>query len=300
MSPGFWAQSLNTVACGYLRCDDDDMLRLLTLALLLSCGNAFALEGPSKAPLKVGAGQPQHSSQTNLRPSEADSRALPVRINGPISIERSDKDRSEERHNSDIRLSLEKSSVHWSIAMAVATVLLVFGDGLLFWTALKQNQIAHRQNLSFERIERSYLFTNVSAPTNFLSTYNATPTRKVTINILNNGKTPAEVTQIRAYADIRKDVPQGLDDHPRSNELLPAGYGVASGHPIPVEVEFPMSSEEIDQVNRGYKTLYVVGSVTYKDIFSNEWVTSFCWFYRPYQSDQLFLLAPESKLNYRT
>lgn len=176
--------------------------------------------------------------------------------------------------------------------VATFTGILAFLTAVMVW-------MAYRQEKSLKRIERAYLFAEVIAPEGIRSSPSGFPNR-LTIKIWNNGKTPAEVIQLRAYGEIGKDIPQKLVDHPRSNESLPPGYGIASNDAFSLHFDVSVTDAQRGDIGRVHQMLYVVGSVTYRDIFGKKRVTSYCWFYRPEIKDVPFILAPESKLNYRT
>jgi hypothetical protein len=144
--------------------------------------------------------------------------------------------------------------------------------------------------------ERAYVFVEIVITYGHAAPGVVNPIQ-MKVQACNYGKTPAIVTKIRAYADVRAgtDVPQTLVQHDAAEQRLPPGLGIAAGGHYDVDVAKTLPSYEAESVNGGSRTLYCVGAVEYHDIMHTVHETSFCWQYVPRSA--AFLISRDSGLN---
>ena len=245
--------------------------RWMLLAFVLVFATAQAKEHPASSP-KAGASSPQVTA----------SATAPV---------------AESKHADDpARTNYEK----W---IAIGTIALAFVTGGL-WVATYQlgreaKKSGERQDEALRAIERAYLFVEVSLESNFIPGPLG-HSSNLQVTIWNHGKTPAEIIQIRAYAQVLETTPAELIDSPQSEVTLPPGLAVAQNSSYRLGVWANILNEEFSDIRQMYTTLYCLGQVRYRDIFGTERETGFCWFYRDHPGLVPFVIAPNSGLNKRT
>lgn len=124
------------------------------------------------------------------------------------------------------------------------------------------------------------------------------------VNIWNYGKTAAEITQIRCYATLPKSSqeppPQSLAEHSTSNLKLPPGLGIAANCAYPSDITCILNDKELGEIDRIESFLYIVGCISYKDIFGENRETGFCWQLLWHMGNQRFIPTRDSALNHRT
>ncbi len=111
----------------------------------------------------------------------------------------------------------------------------------------------------------------------------------VTFWFVNHGKTPAIVKEISAGISHREKLPERISDAPR--ERIAGDLVIPSGGKFPTIVEiapvsglrasneFPITSADIEIINKGGSFLFFYGRIVYEDIFGEEHVTPYCWRY---------------------
>jgi hypothetical protein len=156
-----------------------------------------------------------------------------------------------------------------------------------------------RQEDSTRVIERAYIFVEVSLEQDIQASPSGV-NNIIAIKLLNHGKTPSEIAQIRATTVLSKTVPQELHDSPGSHIAFPPGLGIAQNTHFEIGIRVRVTKEELGDIQHSRQTLYCVGLVTYRDIFNKERDTGFCWFYRHQIQEARFAITPESRLNKRT
>ena len=199
----------------------------------------------------------------------------------------------------------------WILALLTGTLAVIAGvQVVMFWKQLRLMKDGAKDATTLANAaldsakaltasERAYIFVEVIIGANVRSSPSGFP-NDISVKIWNNGKTPAEIIQIRAYPTISKETPQELLEFPGSETTLPPGLGIAKDSAFDVVVTSKVSDEELGEIERSYKTLYCVGLVRYRDIFHQERETGFCWFYRHHMQEARFIIAPNSQLNKRT
>jgi len=147
--------------------------------------------------------------------------------------------------------------------------------------------------------ERAYIFVEFildevlrSSPSGFPNIFR--------IKLWNNGKTPAEIVMIRAYAVIRLGVPEAIIEIDGRDRELPPGLGIAKDCSFEVPVTCTMTHTELGEIERWEKKLYCVGRISYRDIFGNPHDTGFCWEVLYHMNNARFVPSRDSLLNKRT
>lgn len=221
-----------------------------------------------------------------------------VRPPGKIQVET----RTEENEANEKRIT-DRSILWATIALFLATATLAEYTRRLWRdtarVARDTKQIAETQVAATAAIERAYLFVEVELREQLRSSPSGFP-NIVQVTIRNHGKTPAEIVQLRGYAQIAETPPTELLEFPGSSATLPAGYAIAQNDSYPLPVTARITNQEMGDLETLTQSLFIVGLVRYKDIFRTERETGFCWFYQHHMQHGAFLINPDSALNRRT
>lgn len=184
-----------------------------------------------------------------------------------------------ERENRD--LAAQESMSVWAfwllIASIVGTTATIIGTGLLVWTLQETRQTSRRQlraYLSFGQLDISIRPSVKIAKGLHIS---------VETIVINGGSTPAydclHMGNIVAFTE------EEARAYFSKTEVLPrigvhAPYTVHNGREVPAAFygSEDLKAADIKDIESGNKRLYAFGLVVYRDTFSNERQTRFCFF----------------------
>jgi hypothetical protein len=110
-------------------------LRLTVIALALLSAGVASSNPPSPAQPKAGQHQERHTNQSAENAKSPDDNSnnapLPVTLNGPVTTQKSERDRNDEREESERKASNERWLIIWTSALAFVTLALAGITGVL-------------------------------------------------------------------------------------------------------------------------------------------------------------------------
>lgn len=227
-------------------------MRWVLLALTLT----FSLSSFSGEYKNNHAQDAQHASNAEKRGADTDPVAIKI-LSGPDAKTNANKDeeRREEKAQFDRWLT-------WAtVALAVLTALIVvFNAGL--WAATRR-LVKGAEETSRKEL-RAYVATD---DVFFVSSEIAT---QLKITIKNYGHTPAHRMTIHCECSFNIHDPRhkhGIAELLEAEQMLHPGQHLS--FPIPTVNEFSPHTSRF----------YVIGYIAYSDIYSNWWITDFCYRY---------------------
>jgi hypothetical protein len=146
------------------------------------------------------------------------------------------------------------------------------------------------------RIERAYLFADISFVDLTVMRKDAEYDMKILVRITNHGKTPAVLTSFRCYPLWHDQAPQQLLPHREADRKMPEGLAISST-PFEWIIKENIDHERYTDLCDVVRHLYVVGLVKYKDVLGDERETGFCWNTYPTADGTMMTISPSS-LNY--
>ena len=144
------------------------------------------------------------------------------------------------------------------------------------------------------KIERAYLFVKVRI--NNVNLADGKFWIQFNVEIKNYGKTPAVLRLLRNYSSWEDVVPQELIKHELASKNIPDGFVIGSGEGHSELCEITLNQDEWSEFQSLNKTVYIVGSVDYRDVLNEERRTSYCWHCIPTTNGVNTSIIP-SKLN---
>lgn len=198
---------------------------------------------------------------------------------------------------------LNLSAEDW---IAVATVVLAIVTGLLafftfrLWNSTKD--LVEGTASDARAIERAYIFVEVQL-LHPLKAGDPAVENLITVRFRNHGRSPAEIVNLRGYTVLggaSEDVPQELVSGEEYEVALPPGLAIPSGSLYTDEFTARLTPEKLESIALWNAGLFVVGRMTYRDIFGRTFETGFCWHFLTHAGNEEFILTRESKLNVRT
>ena len=113
----------------------------------------------------------------------------------------------------------------------------------------------------------------------------------------NHGKTPAFVTLIRGYIEVRKDYPKELLD---IGPLRSIPEGIVLGAGEEYRIDFIEDLDDMVPYDWVVERVLCLGMIRYRDIFNKTRETGYCWQYQERFGTGSFHIAPADDLNYHT
>lgn len=221
----------------------------------------------------------------------------------PQLTEEEKAERAAERHE---KAESDKWLVRLTAGMVIATVALFIAT-LFLWLSTKRLANEARKSTvatvnALQATERAYLFVEFSLNEPLRSSPSGFP-NTINVNIWNYGKTPAEVVKIRGYSLVQETkniVPQSLIEFEGSDRELPPGLGIATNCAYPVPIDHKLTNNDLGEIERWNKKLFIVGRISYRDIFGEARETGFCWELQHHMGNQQFVPTRDSHLNKRS
>jgi len=182
----------------------------------------------------------------------------------------------------------------WKVVDYLTAMLVIVTGGLVY--------MAVRQETHLRRIERPYVFIAVKMPaTGQLSHSEMNPVRNdFRVKYRNQGKTPAILKHLRAYATVvpvSEGYPDALAVDAGARDI-PPGMSIGAGYAWFWDAWGFLSEHEVKNIKALNSRLLCMGEIVYTDIFKRTHKTGFCWEYIPYRNG--FIIAPTDDLNYYT
>jgi hypothetical protein len=265
-----------------------------TLICLFLCGASMTYGQPSQPNEKAAT---QKSAPKKLGTEES---PLVVTVHPNEADKKESERREAERKQKE---SSDDNLVYWTRVMA-GLAFLQFGALLLHAMMFRsQARAMHSTVMEMQRGERGYVFSEV-----VLDTFNNTVMGgseqfgevKVRVSFWNYGKTPAVITMIRGYIELRDTVPHELLDFEGAEKELPPTLGVATNCAYPIELDHQFGIDAFSDIKNWNKVLYVLGKMEYSTIHDKPCVTSFCWHIVYRDVGSFITMTRESRLNART
>jgi hypothetical protein len=315
------------------------MKRAISAALLffsLSVSSVFAADAPNPSTSKPPASAPTAAKQsdtlmqTQVQIVGTDQAPIVVKMTPqPVDESQRAEARSEREEDKAERETENKEKSKNDNAMIGWTVVLAFVGtiqaGVFIWqggslrdtfkemekgTAATEKLAgaAEKHALAVEHAERAYLFFEFpDGPTIVPLQKEGLVEISIELDIVNHGRTPAELIQVRAYPIVAISPPTEFIDSPGSKSELPPGKAIASGQSIHLRLKDRITASELENMkmkNSGV-WVYCLGSVKYWDIFREEVrETSICAFFSDGEVSGVrhttFIPDPRSTLNKRT
>ena len=274
---------------------------LLCCVLALSSVCVAASNSPAKKPVPH-ASESKEAAKDEQRGTER----LPMFVNIksiPQPTEEEKAEHAAERHE---KAESDKWLVNLTGGLVIATVALFIAT-LFLWLATKRlandaGKSAAETVNALQATERAYLFVEFSLNEALRSSPSGFP-NTINVNIWNYGKTPAEVVKIRGYPLVQETqniVPQSLIEFEGSDRELPPGLGIATNCAYPVPIDHKLTDNDLGEIERWNKKLFIVGCISYRDIFDEARETGFCWEILYHMGNQRFVPTRESPLNKRS
>ena len=189
-------------------------------------------------------------------------------------------------------LELANKTLHDPVALFTAFVAIF--TAVLVW-------VGYVQSKALPRIEKAYVFVEVKLEESLTSTPSGNALSPVAIYYRNEGNTPAVIRKLRAYAAIQKEPPQELHKFPGSEDPVPPGLAIAGHGYYRGTVYCRVSDLDTGEMERGNKTLFIVGLIEYEDVLRSKRKTSFCWHYSQHGASRgNFIISPNTRLNHYT
>ena len=255
----------------------------------------------------------RQAAATNEKPSNTRSEtydaALPVTINGPITIEKTEKERSEQREETSQSSANESLLVKWTAALVCVTALLVVITGVLagytykLWKgadeASKRQAREMRESLAIARdATDATINTSIPVLAPFITKWNGLhqlkhPQGQITwearIHVVfeNYGKTPGMIREVRASLFLNE-----MDTFPVVNfaelpmhtyELIVPGNARKEEATAVIDLKqsFTLTAVEFSELlaegeEPKYRRFALLGRVIYDDFFGFRHTRRFC------------------------
>ncbi len=227
-----------------------------------------------------------------------DKTPLSVTLKGPITVQKSDHDRDDDREKSNDQASNERWLIFWTAGLVVVTFGLVIITGVLarytykLW--LETDLSSKRQAKQFENVQRPYVYVyNVKG---LQQPNNAHPRQYLSYKVANHGVTPAVLEP--PYVGIFTS----LSAEPNDTPLQAAEPDDLVVSPILAPREDRWSSEQvpdnmpIPSNNEGPEMFFKI-IIHYSGPFTNRHITVATWRFNP--ASKSFIQFGGDAYNYR-
>jgi len=173
------------------------------------------------------------------------------------------------------------------------TLLVLFTAALWFAT----RRLVQGADKTAEKQLRSYVFVNVHLDQRILWTPSGDARSPIVVRFANHGSTPAQLTRIRATAQVLPSAPTKLPDAMEVD--VPSGIGLGPQVADTVPVHVKGSVEDLKAIELDDQALYCFGCIEYEDVLGTRRETSFCWSLSIRGEHQVFTITPDTPLNHR-
>jgi hypothetical protein len=289
------------------------MKKLIFIAVLISFTTVAYSDNPFPGPLKGTRHEKEQFENKNTasHQEQLGTEKFPIFVKG-VAGPKSKEEADYEAYIHHRKPFYELLSVIISVVIAGITGILAFYNVRLWRSTKIAAEAAKKSADSLPAIERAYLFVNLNEPIDifFSKSGEEPPSRafRITINMVNEGKTPAIVTKIYAGIIITREQPTRENTAHIMKEIPFSEMrgGIVDKREIRsgersfarVEINDIDDSDFLEVLNMALKadppSLFCCGKVIYKDIMKNERMTWFCW---EYNRNKSFLRADNEEMN---
>lgn len=159
-------------------------------------------------------------------------------------------------------------------ATDIALVFFTYVLALIGWTTMCSAEETAK------KIERAYLFVDISGDLMATDRGIMKGIRIANIKMKNLGKTPAILVDFNCLPHIEPGLPTTISKSDRDH--IPHGIAIAPGGCFPYEQEIMLTEPELIEVENLSQTLSIAGRMRYLDTFGNRHETLFCWQWYPH------------------
>lgn len=258
----------------------------------------------------VAASQPTphvptpETSESNSNEEQRGTEKLPMVVNIQSIPPPTKEEKAQQAEDRREKFETDRWLIELNGGLVVATVALFIAT-LLLWRSTRRLVIdagaaAAATVNALQATERAYLF--VEFPSNVAPLTNSSVGIQNIFDVViwNHGKTPAEVILIRGYPLVQDSIPQALIDFEGSELELPPGLGIATNCSYPIPISHRLTDTERSDIEGWNSKLFIVGCISYRDIFGEVRETGFCWEFLSHMGNQRFIPTRTSLLNKRT